>query len=931
MHTKATSIVIAAIIAIVSLMNPVLVQAALPGAHSNTVSGDVFLGGDYVELGISKYGSFGTDQNKPSGFYGTAARNQIGMSSDLDGFNTGTDWRMDFFMPGTQEERWSVGYKIGASTYTASNAQRSGGAGITDNSVTNQSADDVLKATSVGNWNSTLRTTQVIQFNKGDKFFKNTVTLENIHGSNTVTSVRYMRSFDPDNTVDKGGSYTTHNRILYTHAAGDGKAVVRADTSNNASDPVYTGTGGASGGTRSPVLFYSSDSRARVGYHTGLNPGTVYQSAVYDSTPAKGSNENRDGAISIAFDVGTLAPGENASFVYYTSLDERDFGEVEEEIAQDEAESAPAASAITATPGPTSATVTWTTDVAASSIVEYGLVPAYGFSTNEINTSPRVTAHSVNVTGLKSCARYFYRVKSTNSSSGVGTSSASTFTTTGCPTSSITEGSEQSITTAGGTLTYTSGSKTARITVPSGFHNATASFQVNRLSTSGITAPTGKSLSGTNIYDLIAVDGSDTRLESFSSPVTFVVTYTDDEVSDFDESTLDVYRYTDGAWVAKNCTLDTAANTLTCSLTGFSVYAVFGVGGGGSSASSSSSSPTSSTGPTVCSDMKPEYAPDLFQISASGTTATVYFAPILGIDDYYISYSTDPSAQEHGASVRLGHEGVQSYTITDLSPHTAYYYKVRGQRGCMPGDWSTIRSAGAPAASQPLIQSTNINPTPTLKLQAKRKPTPTKEPVIAKKQPTPTPTAVAANACTYRVKSGDSLWAISQELLGSGARYTDLIEANKDRLSSITEGLSPDMKLVYPCESIPKDVAKTPKKDGYLLALRLESDGKPLANVDVELHSKPRYGKTDSEGRVTFDNVEGGNHTLYLAYANAQATQKITVDGDEREKHIVIQVEMKHTGTPTWVWILIFLVLLLCNVCFWLWFSKRKHKKSDVE
>lgn len=73
------------------------VYAVLPAARSATVSGDVFLGGEYIELGISQYGSFGTDQNKPSGFFGTAARNNIGMSSDLDGFDTGTDWRMDFF------------------------------------------------------------------------------------------------------------------------------------------------------------------------------------------------------------------------------------------------------------------------------------------------------------------------------------------------------------------------------------------------------------------------------------------------------------------------------------------------------------------------------------------------------------------------------------------------------------------------------------------------------------------------------------------------------------------------------------------------------------------------------------------------------------------------------------------------------------------
>lgn len=310
--------------------------AALPNARSAEVSGDVFLGGEYIELGISRYGSFGTDEDKPVGFFGTDLRNNIGMSSDLDGFDTGTDWRMDYFMPGTEEERWSVGYTVGGTRTTASNAKLQGSTGIANNTVSNQSSGDNLRAVSTGSLNSLIEIKQDITFNKSDKFFKNTVILKNISTETTLDSVRFMRSFDPDNTVDQGGDYETRNTILFTHAAGDGKAVVQADTSNSDTDPVYLGTGGASGGTRSPIVYYSSDTRARVAFHNGLNPGTVYTAAVYDTVQAKGSTVDRDGAISIAFDVGTLAPGESETFTYYTSLDNRDFSEVISEIEQDE-------------------------------------------------------------------------------------------------------------------------------------------------------------------------------------------------------------------------------------------------------------------------------------------------------------------------------------------------------------------------------------------------------------------------------------------------------------------------------------------------------------------------------------------------------------------------------------------------------------------
>ena len=44
---------------------------------------------------------------------------------------------------------------------------------------------------------------------------------------------------------------------------------------------------------------------------------------------------------------------------------------------------------------------------------------------------------------------------------------------------------------------------------------------------------------------------------------------------------------------------------------------------------------------------------------------------------------------------------------------------------------------------------------------------------------------------TYTVKPGDSLWAISKKLLGSGARYSELYEANKSIIGS-------NPNLIYP-------------------------------------------------------------------------------------------------------------------------------------
>lgn len=111
------------------------------------------------------------------------------------------------------------------------------------------------------------------------------------------------------------------------------------------------------------------------------------------------------------------------------------------------------------------------------------------------------------------------------------------------------------------------------------------------------------------------------------------------------------------------------------------------------------SHPVSCEGGTI-----PVGMPDLFQIDTGLTDATLYFTPLSDTDTYFISFSTQTNAEEHGAQVVLGREGVQSFTVNSLSSNTEYYFKVRGQRGCMPGGWSNIRSArtqGGASAVEP--------------------------------------------------------------------------------------------------------------------------------------------------------------------------------------------------------------------------------------
>lgn len=96
--------------------------------------------------------------------------------------------------------------------------------------------------------------------------------------------------------------------------------------------------------------------------------------------------------------------------------------------AQEASSTPPVISAIFAVPADTSATVTWTTDQAATTQVAYGTTTSYGASSTLDMTD--VTSHSVSLTSLTPGTLYHFQVLSGNASGTLATSSDGTFVTT---------------------------------------------------------------------------------------------------------------------------------------------------------------------------------------------------------------------------------------------------------------------------------------------------------------------------------------------------------------------------------------------------------------------------------------------------------------------------------------------------------------------
>jgi hypothetical protein len=247
----------------------------------------------------------------------------------------------------------------------------------------------------------------------------------------------------------------------------------------------------------------------------------------------------------------------------------------------------PAISSIsTSNASSTGITISWVTDEDSSTRFVYSIGLDYASTTAEENTSPRTTNHSQSISNLVPCTLYNFRVISRDASSNVATSTASTFLTTGCEGSAIPASATSTPVTVSATTTKTvaSGNSTITVETPADFTatSSTVVLQIKSLSADTVLESIGKPSSslnkvGSTVFDIKAMIDNTTELNSFDIPVTITYGYSDEDISGLDESTLWLYHYKDDTWSAlDNCSVNTSANTITCTAPHFSIFALFG-------------------------------------------------------------------------------------------------------------------------------------------------------------------------------------------------------------------------------------------------------------------------------------------------------------------------------------------------------------------
>lgn len=388
--------------------------------------------------------------------------------------------------------------------------------------------------------------------------------------NSTDTQIRAIASNSASNKLFLTGST---NKRIYEYNLNDTVAPTISSVTSTTSNGTYK----AGDSVNITVNFsesVTSTGDVTVTLETGTNDRTCTftvtsaSSASCTYTVQAGDTSSDLDIVSISGTIKDASNNSMSNFVPTTSLSSS------KNIVIDT--SNPTLSSVSASSSNNSATITWTSNENGSSLVYYGLNTGSDFSSAESNTSPRVTSHSLSLSNLLSCTIYKYNAGSRDAGLNE-TTSPGTFTTTGCGVSSVSTGVTSQVNLSGGTLTLPNSGSIGKLVIPNNYYPTQASFQINLLNTTNFNSlASSQTLAGGNLFKLVSLTDNNTTIPTFSANITFEITYSDAVASDYNEDTLKVYKFNGSTWIDKSCTVNSSINKITCLLSDFSVYGLFG-------------------------------------------------------------------------------------------------------------------------------------------------------------------------------------------------------------------------------------------------------------------------------------------------------------------------------------------------------------------
>lgn len=100
-----------------------------------------------------------------------------------------------------------------------------------------------------------------------------------------------------------------------------------------------------------------------------------------------------------------------------------------------------------------------------------------------------------------------------------------------------------------------------------------------------------------------------------------------------------------------------------------------------------------SSGPSVCGDQRPG-TPVLLNVIKTGPNQVmiIWSKPVGPVSNYVLAYGLTPVKMLYG-NPNVGN--TNTYVVNHLQANTAYYFRVRAQNGCTPGEFSNPMGVSA--------------------------------------------------------------------------------------------------------------------------------------------------------------------------------------------------------------------------------------------
>ncbi len=306
-------------------------------AHAQLVTGNAFLKGRYVEVGMAPYGLWGTTVDAPAGYHARSAMTGDGpdykklgwvADPDKDGWNVGTPdkYKGDYFLPANPFMGW--GLTIGAARYLSERSNnggpQTGFTAIPSGSIISVSTTSTQ---SQAVWQSTVGSIVVrkIVTVPADRAYFTVRTVLTNTAVVPLDNIYYFEYVNPDNDavfqdiIAPSPDVSTVNSIVYQNPA-DNKTLIKA---LGYKTRAYLGLGSLD--CRSKVVRGpAGDAFCRLGADQLYNGQGGSQFSGGDAS-------DRDNYMAIAFKAGMIKAGDSTAVAYSYIFSEPDLDEALEQ------------------------------------------------------------------------------------------------------------------------------------------------------------------------------------------------------------------------------------------------------------------------------------------------------------------------------------------------------------------------------------------------------------------------------------------------------------------------------------------------------------------------------------------------------------------------------------------------------------------------